>query len=115
MRYLTTILITLLLAVPAMSVELFRYRYYREDGREFECVFETDEQTVPKTVGEEKAAEIAADWVTIFYQIQVGALSVDSLKREGVGILLKDTQSRKDTKNQTPIHQGAGCSFLVNY
>jgi acetyltransferase len=33
--------------------------HHAEDGREFECVFETDEQNVPKTVGEEKATEIA--------------------------------------------------------
>jgi hypothetical protein len=32
MRYLATILITLFLAAPAMSVELFRYRGAAKDG-----------------------------------------------------------------------------------
>ena len=36
-----------------------------DDGREFECVFETDEQSAPKTVGEEKATEIAMDWMGV--------------------------------------------------
>jgi hypothetical protein len=35
---------------------------------------ETDEQNVHKTVTQEKAAEIAADFVTTFYHVQVGAL-----------------------------------------
>ena len=55
----------LFVAAPAFSVqavELFRYRYHADDGRKFECVFETDEKNTPRTVGEEKAAEIAADW-----------------------------------------------------
>ena len=43
----------LFVVVSAPAVELFRYRYRAEDGREFECVFETVEQSVPKTVGEE--------------------------------------------------------------
>jgi hypothetical protein len=58
MRYLATLLVTLLLAVPAISVELFRYRYRAEDGGEFEYICEADEQNVPKTVSEGKAAEI---------------------------------------------------------
>ena len=45
MRYLATLLVTLLLAVPAISVELFRYRYRAEDGGEFEYIFEADEQS----------------------------------------------------------------------
>ena len=56
MRYLATILITLLLATPAMSVELFRYRGAAMDGGTLEYIFETDEQDVPKTVSKEKAA-----------------------------------------------------------
>jgi hypothetical protein len=74
MRYLATLLVTLLLAVPAISVELFRYRYRAEDGGEFEYICEADEQNVPKTVSEEKAAEIAADWVTVFYHVQAGVI-----------------------------------------
>jgi hypothetical protein len=29
---------------------------------------------VPKTVSQEKAAEIAADWVTVFYNVQAGVI-----------------------------------------
>jgi len=58
---LTSLLFVVVSALSAPAVELFRYRYHAEDGREFECVFETDEQSVPKTVGEEKATEIAMD------------------------------------------------------
>jgi hypothetical protein len=45
MSYLATILITLLLVVPAMSVELFRYRGAAKDGGTLEYVFEAGEQT----------------------------------------------------------------------
>ena len=64
----------LFVVVSAPAVELFRYRYHADDGREFECVFETDEQSVPKTVGEEKAIEIAMDWMRVFYHVQVGTI-----------------------------------------
>jgi hypothetical protein len=60
--------------VSAHVVELFRYRYHAENGREFEYVSQTDEQSTPKTVSEEKAAEIAAEWVTTFYHLQVGTI-----------------------------------------
>jgi hypothetical protein len=59
LTYLATVLLTLLLAVPAISVELFRYRYQDRDGAEYEAVFQTDEQSVGKTVDKEKAEEIA--------------------------------------------------------
>ena len=41
MPYFATILITFLLAVPAMSVELFRYRGAAMDGGTLEHIFET--------------------------------------------------------------------------
>jgi hypothetical protein len=78
MPYLASILITLLLAVPAMSVELFRYRGAAMDGGTLEYIFETDEHDVPKTVSKEKAAEIAADFVTTFYHVQIGTLETQS-------------------------------------
>jgi hypothetical protein len=62
---LTSLLFVVVSALSAPAVELFRYRYHAEDGREFECVFETDEQSAPKTVGEEKATEIAMDWMGV--------------------------------------------------
>jgi hypothetical protein len=67
MRYLAGILIILLLATPAFSVELFRYRGAAKDGGTLEYVFDTDEQHVPKTVTEKKVAEIAADFMTSYY------------------------------------------------
>jgi hypothetical protein len=48
MPYFATILITFLLAVPAMSVELFRYRGAANDGGTLEYIFETDEQSYSK-------------------------------------------------------------------
>jgi hypothetical protein len=55
MRYLGTILITLLLVVPAMSVELFRYRDTANDGDTLEYVFEAGEQNSPNALTKEKA------------------------------------------------------------
>src|SRR6266446_1674271 len=79
MLRLTTILITLLL-----SVELFRYRGAAMDGGTLEYIFETDEQDVPKTVSKEKAAEIAADFVTTFYHAQIGALETQEFRTQPV-------------------------------
>jgi hypothetical protein len=59
-RNFATILITLLAAVPAMSVELFRYRGASNNGGTLEYVFEAGEQNPPNAVTKEKAAEIAA-------------------------------------------------------
>ena len=73
MPCLATILTTLLLAVPAMSVELFRYRGAAKDGGTLEYVFEAGEQNSPNAITKEKAAEIAADFMTTFYHVQVGA------------------------------------------
>ena len=39
MRYLATGLVTLLLSLPALSVELFRYRGAAKDGGTLEYVF----------------------------------------------------------------------------
>jgi hypothetical protein len=80
MPYLATILITLLLAVPAMSVELFRYRGAAKDGGTLEYVFEAGEQNSPNAVTKEKAAEIAADFMTTFYHVQVGALETQEFR-----------------------------------
>jgi hypothetical protein len=79
-RYLATVLIGLLLTVPAISVELFRYRGAAKDGGTLEYVFDTDEQDVPKTVTEKKVAEIAADFITSYYGIQVGALETQEFR-----------------------------------
>ena len=80
MRYLLTILITLLLAIPAMSVELFRYRGAAKDGGTLEYAFDAGEQNSPNAISKEKAAEIAADFMTTFYHVQVGALETQEFR-----------------------------------
>jgi hypothetical protein len=82
MRHLATILITLLLAAPALSVELFRYRGAAKDGGTLEYVFEAGEQNSPNAVTKEKAAEIAADFMTRFYHVQLGALETQEFRTE---------------------------------
>jgi hypothetical protein len=84
MPYFATILITLLLTVPAMSVELFRYRGAAKDGGTLEYVFEGGEQNSPNAVPKEKAAEIAADFMTTFYHVQVGALETQEFRTQPV-------------------------------
>ena len=79
-RYLATVIVALMLSVPAMSVELFRYRGAAKNGGTLEYVFETDGQDVPQTVTKEKVAEIAADSMTSFYGVQVGALETQEFR-----------------------------------
>jgi hypothetical protein len=80
MRYLATILIILFPAAPAISVELFRYRGAAKDGGTLEYVFEGGEQNSPNAITKEKAAEIAADFMTNFYHVQVGALETQEFR-----------------------------------
>ena len=74
MRYFATTLITLLLTIPAVSVELFRYRGAAKDGGTLEYIFEAGDQNSPNAITKEKVAEIAADFMTTFHHVQVGAL-----------------------------------------
>ena len=77
---LATILITLLLAAPEMSDELFRYRGAAKDGGTLEYVFEAGEQNSPNAIIKEKGAEIAADFLTTFYHVQIGALETQEFR-----------------------------------
>jgi hypothetical protein len=77
---LAAVLIVLMLGVSAKSVELFRYRYQDRDGAEYKAVFETDEQSVGKTVDKEKAEQIAMDWMQFFYGEQIGTIESQELK-----------------------------------
>jgi len=79
-RNLATILITLMLAVPAMSGELFRYRGAATDGGTLEYVFEAGEQNSPNAITKEKVAEVAADFMTTFYHVQVGGLETQEFR-----------------------------------
>jgi hypothetical protein len=80
LRYLTTVLITLALMLPAMSVELFRYRGAAKEVGTLEYVFETGKQNSPNAVTKEKVAEIAADFMTTFYHVQVGGLETQEFR-----------------------------------
>src|ERR1700756_1356793 len=69
-----------MLASPAFAVELFRYRGAANDGGTQEYVFEAGEQNSPNAVTKEKAAEIAADFMTTFYHAQVRALETQEFR-----------------------------------
>jgi hypothetical protein len=84
---LTTILITFFLAIPAMSVELFRYRGAAKDGGTLGYVFEAGDQNSPNAITKEKAAEIAADFMTTFYHEQVGALETQEFSHKAGSVL----------------------------
>jgi hypothetical protein len=79
-RTLATVLVVLILAGPAFAVELFRYRGAATDGGTLEFVFEAGEQNSPNAVTKEKAAEIAADFMTRFYHVQVYALETQEFR-----------------------------------
>jgi hypothetical protein len=63
-----------------MSVEFFRYRGAAKDGGTLEYVFEVGEQNSPNAITKEKAAEIAADFMTTFYGVQVGSLETQEFR-----------------------------------
>jgi hypothetical protein len=80
MRHLATILISLFLTGPAMSFELFRCRGAAKDGGTLEYVFEAGEQNSPNAITKEKAAEIAADFMTTFTTSKIGALETQEFR-----------------------------------
>jgi hypothetical protein len=86
--YLAAGLVTLMLSLPALSVELFRYRGAAKDGGTLEYVFEAVEQILPMPVTKEKAAEIAADFMTTFYHVQVGALETQESRTNARSVLV---------------------------
>jgi hypothetical protein len=76
----TLLTILFLLSTPAFAVELFRYRGAAKDGGTLEYVFDAGEQNSPNAVTREKAAEIAADFMTTFYHVKVGALETQEFR-----------------------------------
>jgi hypothetical protein len=60
---LSVLAVFVMLATPALSVELFRCGGAALDGGTLEYVFEAGEQNSPNAVTKEKAAEIAADFM----------------------------------------------------
>jgi hypothetical protein len=81
---LSILAVILMLATPAFAVELFRYRGAAKDGGTLEYVFEAGEQNSPNAVTKEKAAEIAADFMTTFYHVPVGALETQEFRTQPV-------------------------------
>jgi hypothetical protein len=63
-----------------MSIELFRYRGAATDGGTLEYVFEAGEQNSPNAITKEKVAEVAADFMTTFYHVQVGGLETQEFR-----------------------------------
>jgi hypothetical protein len=62
------------LAGGSSHVHGFRYRGAAKDGGTLEYVFDAGEQKSPNAITKEKAAEIAADFMTTFYHVQFGEL-----------------------------------------
>jgi hypothetical protein len=69
-----------LLAVPSKLIELFRCRGAAKDGGTLEYVLEVVEQNSPNAVTKEKAAEIAADFMTTFTTSKFGALETQEFR-----------------------------------
>jgi hypothetical protein len=63
-------------SVPPSPVELFRFR----GSSTLEFVFETDHAAVPKIASKERVAEIAADFMTTLYGVQIGALETQEFR-----------------------------------
>jgi hypothetical protein len=59
---------------------LARYRGAAKDGGTMEYVFEAGEQNSLNAITKEKAAEVAADFMTTFYHVQVGALETQEFR-----------------------------------
>ena len=63
---LTILAAFVLVATPAFSTELFRYRGAAKDGGTLEYIFEAGVQNSPNAITKDKVAEIAADFMTTF-------------------------------------------------
>jgi hypothetical protein len=70
-----------------MSVKLFRYRGTAKDGGTLEYIFEAGDQNSPNAVTKEKAAEIAADFMTTFIKYRWGRWKLRNFgqRRSGSG------------------------------
>jgi hypothetical protein len=86
--------------VPGVDIASYD-RGAARDGGSLEYVFESDERDVPTTVTKEKAAETAADFMTSFYGVQVGALETQEFRQQPVPFWLV---SFSDTV-KGPMHQ----------
>jgi hypothetical protein len=81
---LSLIAVIVMSATPAFAVELFRYRGAGKEGGTLEYVFEAGGQNSPNVITKEKVAEIAADFMTAFYHVQVGAMETQEFRTQPV-------------------------------
>jgi hypothetical protein len=73
-----------MLATPAFALELFRYRGAAKDGGTLKYVFEAGEHNSSNAITKEKVAEIATDFMTTFYHVQIGALETQEFRTQPV-------------------------------
>jgi hypothetical protein len=83
-RLVPVILLSLSLTLPALSVELFRYPGTARGGGTLEYIFATDGQPGANAVTKEKASEIAADFMTNFYHVQIDALEIQEFGQKPI-------------------------------
>jgi hypothetical protein len=79
-RTLLPILFTLITEVPVMAVKIVSLSGRGPARGTLEYVFETDQPNVQATATKGKVAEIAADFMTTFYHIQIGALETQEFR-----------------------------------
>src|ERR1700686_2258583 len=77
---LSILAVIVMMATPAFAVELFRSRGAAKEGGTLEYVFEAGGQNSPNAITKKKVAEIAADFMTAFYHVQVGALETQEFR-----------------------------------
>jgi len=78
------------------------HRGAANDGGTLEYVFEGGEQNSPNACHQGEAAEIAADFMTTFYHVQVGALETQEFRTQPVPFWLvsfSDTVKRATAAN----------------
>jgi hypothetical protein len=87
MRYLAAAFM-FILAASVTAAELFRYRGAADDGGTLKYIFETDQRDVPATATKDKVAEIAAEFMTTFYHVQIGALETPGASDRADAVLV---------------------------
>ena len=116
MIYLGTFLIVLSLILPAMSVGAVSIPRCRQGRWHAGIRFEAGEQNSPNAVTKEKAAEIAADFMTTFYHVRVGALETQEFRTTPVSFGWCAFRTRSNAlprDNPDHPHAGGSCPRAV--
>jgi hypothetical protein len=87
-QYVAVILGVLIQPISSGAAELFRYRLQMEDGRQIEYVFEADTRPSSQSVSKEEAIRIAANWMTMFHQLQLGSIESTEFREKPCPYLL---------------------------